>query len=872
MPLKKSRAMVAVWAFPLVATSVPAFAQETDLALADTNTIVVTGKRLPGSVETDVPPVDEMDERDVDNLNASSVGEVLDEISTRTGSGRGRGAAGPVVLLNGRRISNFREIREYPPEAIRKIEVFPEEVALQYGYPPNQRVVNIILKEDIALGDAEIEFGAPDRGTFAKGEVNANLTRISKGSRLSLFAQYERAGSITEEDRGVSLVTSPVDQARFRTLQGASDQALGSVNWAKEMKGGTNLSLGIEASRKTSEDLLGLQGGAVTVPAASRFARFARSASDEQLDLAFDELGAIRRRSETLAISANAGLTGKLGKWQWTFTNDASFGETSTRTGGDIALSGLQAAIDSGAANPFAEDLSAFLTLPGDDTSRTRSKSFASTGTISGTPLAMPAGAATVSLKLGYTHSGVESRSVNSGISSAADLARDTGNMLATLSIPLTSRKDHVLGALGDISLQANAGYSVLSDFNGLYQYGAGLNWTITDRLSASIQYIAEDKAPTLANLGDPLIVTPNVSIYDFRTGETVLASRISGGNTDLRGEKQRDIKLGLAWRPVSPNGLNLNLEYFRNRSRNVTASFPLLTDAIEAAFPDRVQRDANNRLISIDARAINYARTQGESLRFSIGYRGSFGKPVTAQRSQLDELAQQMRRSQAAGGGGQVNGGPPGAGGAGSSAAGQAQPPGAGGVRRTPGGTGPGRGGPGGLGGGPGGPGGAPPSDGTGRWDIDLTYALQLTDRAFIASGVAPLDFLHGDASGNSGGTRRHKLDLRAGVARQGLGVRLSASYQSGSDVASDNVASRLRYADLVTLNMRFFLNFDQKPRILESLPFLKGSRMSLRFDNVFDTAQKVTDGNGLVPLRFGKAFQDPAGRYFEIDWRKKF
>ena len=868
MTIKISRAMAIGCTLPFVTMCMPVFAQEADLALADTNTIIVTGKRLPGSVETDVTPLDELDEKDVDNLNASSVGEVLDEISTRTGSGRGRGASGPVVLLNGRRISNFREIREYPPEAIRKIEVYPEEVALKFGYPPNQRVVNIILKEDITLGDAEIEVGTPDRGTFAKGEVNANLTRISKGSRLSLFAQYERAGSVTEDERGVSLVTSPVDQARFRTLQGASDQSLGSVNWAKELKGGTNLSLGVEASRKISDDLLGLQGGTVAVPAASRFAR---STADEQLDLAFDELGAIQRHSETLALAANASLTGKIGKWQWTFTNDASFSATTTRTGGDIALSGLQAAVSNSTANPFAGDLSAFLTLPGDDTSRTRSKSVASTGTISGTPFAMPAGAATVSLKLGYTHSGIDSRSVNSGVSSAADLARDTGNVLATLSIPLTSRKNHVLGALGDISLQVNGGYSALSDFDGLYQYGAGLNWMITDRLSASIQYIAEDKAPTLANLGDPLIVTPNVSVYDFQSGQTVLASRISGGNPDLRGEKQRDIKLGLVWRRASPDGLNLNLEYFRNRSRDVTAQFPLLTDAIEAAFPDRVRRDASNRLLSIDARAINYARTQGESLRFSIGYRGSFGKPIAAQRSQLDELEQQMRRGQGAAAG-QGGSGSSSAGGTGSPATGQAQPAGVGGPRRTPGGAGPGRGGPGGLGGGPGGPGGPPPSDGTGRWDIDMTYALQLTDRAFIASGVAPLDFLHGDASGNSGGARRHKLDLRAGMARQGMGVRLSASYQSGSTVVSDIAASQLRYAGLTTANLRFFLNFDQKPGILKSLSFLKGSRMSLRVDNIFDTAQKVTDGNGLVPLRFGRAFQEPIGRYFEIDWRKKF
>ena len=817
--------------------------------------IVVTAQRLPGSIKTDIAPVEELDARDVQNIGAGSVGEVLDEISTRAGSGRGRGASGPVVLLNGRRISNFREIREYPPEAIRKIEVFPEEVALQFGFPPNQRVVNIILAEQISIVDSEIEAGAPDRGTFTSIEANTSITRISKGSRLSLFGQYDQTGAITEDERNVSSSPLPVDEASFRTLQGRSSNAQVTVNWAKELPKGVNLSLGGEVSRKKGQSLLGLQDGIVTVPASSPFAR---SASNEAVALGFDELAPIRRASTTDSLSANAGLTGALGKWQWSFTNDFSRAVSRSRTDGDVSLSALQSAVSAGTANPFADDLSALLTLGDDDTSRTRSGAIASTGTISGNLFRMPAGAATVSLKAGYARSDINSQARNSGVIAAASLSRDAGNGLLSLSLPLTSRKENTLAALGDISLQLNAGRTILSDFSSLDQYGAGINWALNDRLSLSAQFIAEDKAPSLTNLGNPQIVTPNVSIFDFRIGQTVEVNRLTGGNAALRPEEQRDIKLALNWRPAKPDGMYFNLEYFRNRSSNVTADFPLLTDEIEAAFAARVIRDTNGRLVSIDARPINFAKRKSDSVRLGIGYRGSFGQPIQAEKSELDKLEAQLGRGAVPrSGGGAPSAGQPGG-------AGQNAPRLGGGVR-------PPNGGPTAGGGQFRGP---PPADGLGRWDVDLTYTYQIRDLALIAAGTAPLDFLNGDGSGASGGTRQHKADLRGGINRNGLGLRIAASYQSGSTIegAPGLSATRLDYADLVTVNARFFLNFDQRKSWIAAMPFLKGSRLSFKIDNIFDSAQKITDGAGLVPLRFQGPFQDPVGRFFEIEWRKKF
>jgi hypothetical protein len=94
--------------------------------------IVVSGKRLRGAVVTDIPPEVQLRSRAIRALGAGSAEEVLEQIAPQV---RGRSDGEPVVLLNGRRVSSFNEIRDLPPEAIHRVDVFPEEVALQYGFP-----------------------------------------------------------------------------------------------------------------------------------------------------------------------------------------------------------------------------------------------------------------------------------------------------------------------------------------------------------------------------------------------------------------------------------------------------------------------------------------------------------------------------------------------------------------------------------------------------------------------------------------------------------------------------------------------------------------------------------------------------------------
>ena len=113
----------------------------------DPEQIVVTGGIFEGAVIAPQPPIATLDETDIASYGASNVSDLIAALSAQTGSGRGRGGH-PVILVNGMRISSFRELRNYPPEAIAKVEVFPEEVALRYGYPPDQRVVNLILKKN----------------------------------------------------------------------------------------------------------------------------------------------------------------------------------------------------------------------------------------------------------------------------------------------------------------------------------------------------------------------------------------------------------------------------------------------------------------------------------------------------------------------------------------------------------------------------------------------------------------------------------------------------------------------------------------------------------------------------------------------------
>src|SRR3982751_612223 len=133
----------------------------------DEDAIVITGAKPPGSVIGDIPPENTLDARDVRATGATSITELLDALAPQIGSARGRGGERPVLLLNGQRISSFREMRDIPTEAIQRVEILPEEVALKYGYRADQRVVNIVLRQRFRSTTATLSGAAATEGGYA---------------------------------------------------------------------------------------------------------------------------------------------------------------------------------------------------------------------------------------------------------------------------------------------------------------------------------------------------------------------------------------------------------------------------------------------------------------------------------------------------------------------------------------------------------------------------------------------------------------------------------------------------------------------------------------------------------------------------------
>src|SRR5205085_9163675 len=133
----------------------------------DEEEIVITGTRERGAVIGDIEPEVQLGRRDIRSYGAGSISELLDALAPQTGSTRGRGGERPVVLLNGRRISGFNEIRDIPPEAIERVDILPEEAALQYGYRADQKVVNFVLRRRFKALTTEVNAGISTEGDRA---------------------------------------------------------------------------------------------------------------------------------------------------------------------------------------------------------------------------------------------------------------------------------------------------------------------------------------------------------------------------------------------------------------------------------------------------------------------------------------------------------------------------------------------------------------------------------------------------------------------------------------------------------------------------------------------------------------------------------
>ncbi len=783
--------------------------------------IIVTGERLRSQVDSAQAPILELNEQDIAAYGVSSIADLVAALEPATGSSRGRGGGGqPVFLVNGIRVGSFREFRSYPPEAIRKTEVLPEEVAQRFGFPPDRRVINFILKDNYSALTAEVEYEQPDKGGYSRNEQELTLLKITGGGRLNFDLKAEDTSLLTEAERGVIQTASSIpdvtgdpDPARFRSLVADTFQVEGSVSYAKAVgDSGASMSANATLGRSESRSLSGLDTVFLTDPSGNSALR--TFGADDPLE----------RRTKTDSGALSGSFNRPLGAFQLTATADASLNDTTTEIERRADTSGLVA--DAAAGNLAIDGALPALGDAGFDTADTSTIGASSKLTLRGTPVYLPGGELGTTFDVGYDWNRIESDDTRTLLSSS--LTRGNLNGGINLAIPIASRREGFLDAIGDVSLNLSAGFDKLSDFGTLYDWSAGLTWSPFDNLDLSATYVNRESAPSLSQLGNPQITTFNVPTFDFQTGQTVLATITSGGNPFLIAETQSDWKFSANWELPFIENARAQVDYIRNRSDDVSSAFPLLTTDVEAAFPDRVTRDANGQLVAIDRRPVSFASTLVDRLAFGLSLRGSFGK------------AKPQERPQGASGGA------------------------AGGPSRGRGGAG--RGGPGG-----GGPGGFGGGDGRGRFFININHTLELDSEVLVAPGGPVLDLLDG-ASLSSSGTPRNTTRLEGGMFRNGWGLRASGSYVGPTRIDGSGLpgSTDLYFGDLARLDLRLFADLGE---ILGKKDgYLKGLRVSLVADNVFGGIQRVTDQDGNVPLSYQPALVDPKGRYLGFDIRKLF
>ena len=252
---------------PAEPTGTPAAAEPAPLDdEEDGEDIVVVGQKPRGSVIGDIPPENTLDSRDIRATGATSISELLDAVASQVGSARGRTNGRPILLLNGQRISGFRELRDLPPEAIERMEILPEEVALKYGYSADQRVVNIVLRRRFNSTSTEARGRVATDGGYVGGQGDATRLTIAEGKRTSLNLHGEANSALYESERDIALqavpsLPEPVDPRPFRTLVGSSNDIRLSGSHNRVILGDVSATLTAEAERIASRSRFGVPTG-----------------------------------------------------------------------------------------------------------------------------------------------------------------------------------------------------------------------------------------------------------------------------------------------------------------------------------------------------------------------------------------------------------------------------------------------------------------------------------------------------------------------------------------------------------------------------------------------------------------------------------
>lgn len=521
---------------------------------------VVVTARAPQTGVAGFPALDQVSAAEIASYGADTLADLLNSLQPLTLSSHGDKK--PLILINGH-LAGTTELGNLPPEAIERIDILPEEAALAYGFSDQQRVVNVILKRHFRSLAGHLGDRWSTEGEGEAANADSSFTRVSGDSRGTVRLDFTDTQPLLASERDI-----PVADSAYRSLIPESTAGRVGATLAGALlgaSGSAEASVGVRSSRS-------LQGLA-------------------ELSIG-DAEDPLRQTNSAVTPHISTQLTGPLGRLTWLVTaaydgnRSHSLSDTGVATGG--LLESQQ--VDSTSAS---ESVGASL---------------------SGPVAALPAGRVYANLHLGAALQSVTTQTVSAGSPDFQHSSYSSQAADFNATVPLTSRRENTVPVLGDTALNLGASVQQSADFGTLTSLRYGLSLRPTKVLSLDAALAQSQTAPSVQQLFAPTIVTPNVEMFDFVTGQTVYVTELNGGNSELRRGDTRSMNAGFSIGPFA-HGLRLTASYQETQATNSVGSLPPLTAAVEAAFPDSFIRDTSGALTEVNNTPVNLALQTADDL-----------------------------------------------------------------------------------------------------------------------------------------------------------------------------------------------------------------------------------------------------------------
>ena len=631
MPAKALHGASRIAAAAIMLSAAAALGQDAGQGSPSGSEILVLGDRAIIEALRGIAIEREYGERDVGEYGASTVGEFLDEVRGELGDDE------VIFLIDGEPVTGIDDVADFPAEAVERLEVLPAGSGQLIGREANRRVYNVVLKDQLRSATLDTGYELATEGEWSETSAETILSRIAGRERMNLTLRVRDSDALTEADRGIvqpapALATRPADYyetvegGAFRTLRGAARNYEASFIGGSPLGDGLSTSYSFVGRISRDKSLGGLPYSLFRLPGSSPY-----SPTGSEQTLVLFGPDPLNNSSERRALNGNTTINATRGSWIGALTGQFSLSDRSYENE-RAGLSGLTQPIPVPAGrNPFTDPLDDLFTsnlLAG----RSKDRSWLVRLNVGGPLAALPAGS--LRIRTAVQRDGDRSRTV-ADTSAGVEVRRyhrATTRFDGGIDIPLASRRQGFLPALGELTLSLDRGYDAVDNLPNLERSAISTLWQPSERLSISGSIAKTEELPQIELLADPVIVYDNVRILDFLTGETVDVTAITGGNPGLSPLSKTARRASVSAALWQKYNLQLNLDYESTTLRNFVGAVPASSSAVFLAFPERFQRDADGRLVLIDTRAVNFDRQRREDLRYGVSFTLPVGRTAAAE------------------------------------------------------------------------------------------------------------------------------------------------------------------------------------------------------------------------------------------------